>query len=108
MKLKNQESITSNDIKKLYNPTTKQNISSFTKIFIIVFVLISTIFFFLKFGITEQFNVSGTSMNPTLEDQQIITIDKFLSKITKPKRGDIVVIYDGTNYVVKRDRKSVV
>ena len=46
--------------------------------------------------------VVGDSMVPTLEDKQILLLDKISYRFNKIKRFDIVVIKNGKNEIIKR------
>jgi signal peptidase I len=102
MNIRNQRSIKQEDIIRIFTPNPSHRLLSFLKYFLVTFILIASIYGFLKWGISERFLVEGTSMFPTLNDKQEIKIDKFVSYFAGYKRGDVVVAFDGQSYIVKR------
>lgn len=60
----------------------------------------------LVFSMGLRINVVGVSMEPTLDSDQKILVNRFLYTISAPKRGDIIVFRPGGNpnshYYVKR------
>lgn len=58
--------------------------------------------FLLKAFVFSTSIVEGESMSPTLEDNNKIIFNKFVYLISKPKRGDIVIIQRPLKNYVKR------
>lgn len=55
--------------------------------------------------ITMRYRVEGPSMQPTLDDGQILVLNRLAYKFTPPTRGDIAVLHDssiGQEDVIKR------
>lgn len=102
MNIRNQRSIKQEDILRIFTPNITQRRINFLKYFLVTFIVVSIFYGLLKWGLTERFQVGGTSMFPILIDKQEIKIEKFISFISGYKRGDIVVAFDGEQYIVKR------
>lgn len=60
----------------------------------------------LVFNVGMKTNVVGVSMEPALYNGQEILINRFIYKLSTPKRGDVIVFFPGGNpnvhYYVKR------
>lgn len=67
-----------------------------TYLFIILIVIVIRIFFI------DPVRVDGRSMNTTLENGQIMLLNKIVYKRSDIKRFDIVVIKENNKYIVKR------
>jgi len=67
------------------------------KIFIIAWILAYLVHSFLFTVVI----VSGPSMEPTLHNNERLTMNKFIYKLSTPKRGDIVVFHatDDDDYI---------
>jgi signal peptidase I len=102
MNIRNQRSIKQEDLLRIFTPSLTQRRINFLKYFLVTFAIISILYGLLKWGLTERLQVGGTSMFPALSDKQEIKIEKFVSSFTGYKRGDIVVAFDGEQYIVKR------
>jgi signal peptidase I len=102
MNLRIPRSFSPKELDKLYNPSLKDSVNKYLRYFIVVFIVIATTYGILKFTVTEKFLISGTSMFPAIKDNQEITINKFPFNLIRPIRGDIVVLYDGEDYITKR------
>jgi signal peptidase I len=68
----------------------EQSIYEFTAEILETLVLTAIIFFAVYFSI-QNFQVIGTSMEPTLHNQEFIWVDKLSYRLHAPQRGDIVV-----------------
>lgn len=78
-----------------------RNITEFIKdaskyIIVIIFVLL---FFIFVMGLQQ---VIGPSMNPTLNEGDIIITNKFIYRFKSIERNDIVVISQDEKYMIKR------
>ena len=67
-----------------------------------VYVIIILIIILLKMYVISPIRVNGTSMNPTLENGDIMILNKIGYRITKIKRFDIVVIKYKDELLIKR------
>ena len=73
-----------------------------TVIYLVVIFVIT--FLFITF-IAQRTDVSGSSMNPTLEDKDVLLVDKISYRFIDPKRYDIIVFpyqYGDNQYFIKR------
>ena len=67
---------------------------------IIIIIIIAILLFLYVVSITQ---VVGSSMSPTLENQEILILNKIKYKLFDIKRGDIISLsYDDTKYLIKR------
>lgn len=69
---------------------------------IIIIALAFLISLFINECIIETTEVVGKSMDPTLKEGERLFVNKFIYKISDPKRGDIVIFLpdsEGKNYV---------
>jgi signal peptidase I len=69
----------------------------------ILFTLL--IYFLVRFFLFENYRVVGSSMIPTLEDEQYLVVNKLSYRLGEPQRGDIVVFQDprdSTRKLIKR------
>ena len=78
-----------------------RNITEFIKdaskyIIVIIFVLL---FFIFVMGLQQ---VIGPSMNPTLNEGDIIITNKFIYRFKSIERNDVVVISQDEKYMIKR------
>ncbi|NTU69751.1 signal peptidase I [bacterium] len=71
------------------------------KIFIILFILASIflVYLFVSFRV---FKVSGTSMNPSFNNGESIVVNKLYYSFKEPKRGDIVLVDENNQKLLKR------
>ena len=67
-----------------------------------VYVIIILIIILLKMYVISPIRVNGTSMDPTLENRDIMILNKIGYRITKIKRFDIVVIKYKDELLIKR------
>ena len=67
-----------------------------------VYVIIILIIILLKIYVISPIRVNGTSMDPTLENGDIMILNKIGYRITKIKRFDIVVIKYKDELLIKR------
>ncbi len=79
----------------------KEKIIDFIKE-ISVYVIIILIIILLKMYVISPIRVNGTSMDPTLENGDIMILNKIGYRITKIKRFDIVVIKYKDELLIKR------
>lgn len=78
------------EIKELFKDVAKAILFIIVILFLIQYV----------FSITK---VVGNSMNPTLQDEEIMILNKFKYRFSKVKRGDIISLkYVDTKYLIKR------
>jgi signal peptidase I len=98
----NSESVDQQTIRQTLTPTRLDHLGSFLKYFVIVFSIISIGYGMIKWGISEKVRVEGNSMIPYLQDQQEVIIEKFVSKFSGFKRGQIIVISDRNKLIIKR------
>lgn len=78
------------DIKEFINDMMKYVITAFIVIFIVVYI------------VSVQ-QVVGPSMNPTLEEGDILILDKISYRIRDIRRNEVVALkYDASKYLVKR------
>ena len=67
---------------------------------IVLFIIIILFIVQYVFSITK---VVGSSMYPTLKDEEILVLNKFKYRISNVKRGDIISLkYADTKYLIKR------
>lgn len=69
-------------------------------------ILVIGIAFVLVYFVGEKTNVIGASMEPTLYNRDEVIINKFIYKLTEPKRGDVVAFQPNgnknTHFTIKR------
>lgn len=74
----------------------------------IYFIIVLTVFLFVQHFVGQHIEVNGSSMNPTLFDEDHLILEKLSYRFNDPKRFDIVVFrpYQATNkediYYIKR------
>lgn len=66
------------------------------------FLLLLVLIIFIKFFVVSPIRVNGDSMNPTLEDRDIMILDEISYRFTEIKRFDIVVVRKNGEYLIKR------
>ncbi len=69
-----------------------------TVIFCVVLILLAAIFLYLKVAVFTVVSVSQTSMNPTLNDGDILVA----VKTDEPRRGDIIILNGNDKVLIKR------
>ena len=69
---------------------------------IIPYIIILILVILLKMYIVTPIKVNGSSMYPTLEDQDIMILDIISYKLHGLKRFDIAVINQGKELIIKR------
>lgn len=79
----------------------KEKVVAFIKE-ISVYIIIVVVIVLLKIYVISPIRVNGTSMNPTLENGDIMILNKIGYHITKIKRFDIVVIKYKDELLIKR------
>lgn len=77
-------------------------IIEFIKDSIFYIIVAATVIFFMMY-VASFVTVSGDSMYPTLEDNQMLVLNKFKYSFSEPERFDIVAVEFGVpNYLIKR------
>jgi signal peptidase I len=69
----------------------------------ILFTLL--IYFLVRTFLIENYRVVGRSMEPTLQDDQFLVVNKLVYRLHEPQRGDIIVFRDprdGDRKLIKR------
>ena len=66
------------------------------------YIIIIAVVLFIKAFIVTPIKVNGESMYPTLEEGDIMILNKTAYYFSEPKRFDIVVINTKDNYIIKR------
>lgn len=69
-----------------------------TVVFCVVIILLAAVFLYLKFAVFTIVSVSQTSMNPTLNDGDILVA----VKTDVPRRGDIIILNGNGKVLIKR------
>ncbi|NJL97041.1 signal peptidase I [Candidatus Gracilibacteria bacterium] len=82
----------SGEITKKIHPNLRFEIREYIFYFLKVFVLVAIVFTFIRTSVFYPTSVDGISMNPTLNQNDIIYIDLFTSKFSDYKRGDVVIV----------------
>lgn len=75
----------------------KSYIKEFLPYFIIILVVL-----FIKMFIVSPIRVNGASMNPTLNDKDIMLLDEISYRFSDIERFDIVVVKEDDEYLIKR------
>ena len=82
------------------NQVTKEIINTLVYL-LVVFVLT---FLFITF-VAQRTEVSGSSMEPTLQDRDSLLVDKMTYRFSNPKRFDVIIFpykYGNNQYFIKR------
>ena len=66
------------------------------------YIIIIVVVLFIKFFIVTPIKVNGESMSPTLEEGDIMILNKTAYYFNKPERFDIVVVNMPDEYLIKR------
>ncbi len=66
------------------------------------FLLLLVLIIIVKFFVVSPIRVNGDSMNPTLEDRDIMILDEISYRFSEIKRFDIVVVRKNGEYLIKR------
>lgn len=67
------------------------------------FILVVFCFVFLMVYVVSVTQVVGDSMSPTLENQEVLILNKAKYRFSDVKRGDIIAFtYEDTKYLIKR------
>ncbi len=66
------------------------------------YIIIIIVVVFIKLFIMTPIRVNGESMSPTLEEKDIMILNKTAYYFNKPKRFDIVVVNMPDEYLIKR------
>lgn len=69
---------------------------------VLPYVIIIIVVLFIKAFIVTPIKVNGESMYPTLEEKDIMILNKTAYYFSKPKRFDIVVVNTPDEYLIKR------
>ena len=78
--------------------TIKEFIKDSIKFILVVFVLM-----FLMVYVVSITQVVGNSMSPTLENGEVLILNKAKYRFSEVKRGDIIAFtYEDTKYLIKR------
>ena len=91
-----------------YQRKKRVSISTVKEIFSYVFIIIFAVFFagILTYTFGMSTNVVGVSMEPGLQNGQLIYINRFAYTLSNPKKGDVIVFLPNGNmnshYYVKR------
>ena len=80
---------------------TENKVATFIK-GIIPYIIILILVILLKTFVITPIKVNGNSMNPTLEDGEIMILDIISYRLKGLKRFDIVVINQGKELIIKR------
>lgn len=75
----------------------KKYLKEFLPYFIIILVVI-----LIKLFVVSPIRVNGASMNPTLNDKDIMLLDEISYRFSDIKRFDIVVVKEEDEYLIKR------
>ena len=75
----------------------KNYLKEFLPYFIIILVVV-----FIKIFVVSPIRVNGASMNPTLNDKDIMLLDEISYRFSEIERFDIVVIHYRDEYLIKR------
>lgn len=66
-------------------------------------ILVIVVILFLMIYVVSVTQVVGSSMSPTLNDEEVLILNKFNYRVFDIKRGDIVSLdYEDTKYLIKR------
>ena len=66
-------------------------------------IIVIIIILFLMLYVVSVTQVVGSSMSPTLKDEEVLILNKFQYRFFEIKRGDIVSLdYEDTKYLIKR------
>lgn len=91
-----------------YEKKKRMSASLLKEIFGMIFGTFAAVFLavVLVYSVGMRTNVIGVSMEPTLYNGQEILINRFLYKLTKPQKDDVIVFLPGGNqnahYYIKR------
>lgn len=79
------------------NTVKKNYVKEFLPYFVIILVIV-----FIKIFIVSPIRVNGTSMNPTLNNKDIMLLDEISYRFSDIERFDIVVVKEENEYLIKR------
>lgn len=85
------------DENKELSKKKKSYIIEFLPYFVIILVVVC-----IKMFIVSPIRVNGASMNPTLNDKDIMILDEISYRFHDIKRFDIVVVKEENEYLIKR------
>ena len=57
------------------------------------FIIAVILALLIRFFVFSPFNVSGPSMSSTLHDGDLVIVNKLITRIKAPERGDIIVFH---------------
>lgn len=66
------------------------------------FIVLLIVIIVIKFFVVSPIRVNGDSMNPTLEDRDIMILDEISYHFSNIKRFDIVVVKKNGEFLIKR------
>jgi signal peptidase I len=66
------------------------------------FIVLLIVIIVIKFFVVSPIRVNGDSMNPTLEDRDIMILDEISYRFSNIKRFDIVVVKKNGEFLIKR------
>lgn len=75
----------------------KSYVKEFLPYFIIILVVV-----FVKMFVVSPIRVNGASMNPTLNDKDIMILDEISYRFSEIERFNIVVVKEENEYLIKR------
>lgn len=73
---------------------TRPRVRSVVRELVETVLLTLLIYVLVRHFLFENYRVVGHSMDPTLEDEQYLVVNKLGYRLHEPQRGDIVVFYD--------------
>ena len=84
-------------MENVHGKIEKNYLKEFLPYFIIILVVV-----FIKIFVVSPIRVNGASMNPTLNDKDIMLLDEISYRFSDIQRFDIVVVKEEDEYLIKR------
>lgn len=84
-------------MENVHGKIEKNYLKEFLPYFIIILVVV-----FIKLFVVSPIRVNGASMNPTLNDKDIMLLDEISYHFSDIQRFDIVVVKEEDEYLIKR------
>lgn len=84
-------------MENVHGKIEKNYLKEFLPYFIIILVVV-----FIKLFVVSPIRVNGSSMNPTLNDKDIMLLDEISYRFSDIQRFDIVVVKEEDEYLIKR------
>ncbi len=84
-------------MENVHGKIEKNYLKEFLPYFIIILVVV-----FIKLFVVSPIRVNGASMNPTLNDKDIMLLDEISYRFSDIQRFDIVVVKEEDEYLIKR------